>query len=60
MIIGNENGKGIRKDIVRLIPNEIPIHNNCCDKNCLLLSITIFSLILLNALYLKSFLLLKF
>lgn len=48
IIIGNEKGKGIKKEIVRLIPKEIPIHNNCCDKNCLLLSITVVSLILLN------------
>jgi hypothetical protein len=41
IIIGNENGKGIKKEIVKLIPSEIPIHNNCCDKNCLLLSITV-------------------
>ncbi len=42
IIIGNEYGKGTKKEIPRLIPKEIPIHSNCCDKNCLLLSITIY------------------
>lgn len=41
IIIGKENGNGTKKEIVKLIPKEIPIHNSCCDKNCLLLSITV-------------------
>ncbi len=42
IIIGNENGKGIKNEIPKLIPREIPIHINCCDKNCLLLPITVY------------------
>ena len=41
IITGKDNGKGIKNEIARLIPKDIPIHNNCWDKNCLLLSITI-------------------
>lgn len=29
IITGNDRGKGSMKDIVKLIPSEIPIHNNC-------------------------------
>ena len=39
IIIGKENGKGTRNEIARLIPSEIPIHNSCCEMNCLLLSL---------------------
>ncbi len=42
IITGRDKGKGSKKEIVKLMPREIPIHNNCCDKNCLLLSITVF------------------
>ena len=34
---GKEKGKGTNKEIAMLIPSEIPIHNNCCIRNCLLL-----------------------
>ena len=41
IIIGKENGKGTRNEIARLIPSEIPIHNSCCEMNCLLLSLNL-------------------
>ena len=34
---GKEKGKGTNNEIRMLIPSEIPIHNNCCIRNCLLL-----------------------
>jgi hypothetical protein len=30
--MGNEKGNGIRNEIMREIPKEIAIHNNCEDK----------------------------
>lgn len=41
IITGRDNGNGSKNEIARLMPNDIPIHNNCWDKNCLLLPITI-------------------
>lgn len=29
MITGKDNGKGSKNEIARLIPKDIPIHNNC-------------------------------
>src|SRR5919202_5336743 len=34
---GKEKGKGTNNEIAMLIPSEIPIHNSCCKRNCLLL-----------------------
>lgn len=52
MMIGKENGNGINSDIARLIPSDIAIHNNCCERKSLLLlnqSIThIFIITILN------------
>lgn len=45
IIIGREYGKGIRNEMARLIPSEIPIHNNCCDRNCLLSPLNLSQLI---------------
>lgn len=36
-MIGNENGNGINSEIARLIPSDIAIHNNCCERKSLLL-----------------------
>ncbi len=37
IMIGKENGNGINNDIARLIPSDIAIHNNCCERKSLLL-----------------------
>jgi hypothetical protein len=29
IITGKDNGKGSKNEIARLIPKEMPIHNNC-------------------------------
>jgi hypothetical protein len=36
-MIGKENGNGINSEIARLIPSDIAIHNNCCERKSLLL-----------------------
>lgn len=36
-IATREIGNGKNKDMVKLIPNDIPIHNNWANRNCLLL-----------------------
>jgi hypothetical protein len=36
IIMGKEYGKGIRNEMARLMPSEIPIQSNCCERNCLL------------------------
>jgi hypothetical protein len=48
MIIGKEYGKGIRKEIARLIPREIPIQSNCCERNCLLSPLNVDQLICMH------------
>ena len=37
IIRGKEKGKGTVNEIAMLIASEIPIHNSCCKRNCLLL-----------------------
>ena len=37
IMIGRDKGKGTNNEIATLIPSEIPIHNSCCIRNCLLL-----------------------
>lgn len=37
IMIGRDKGKGTNNEIAMLIPSEIPIHNSCCIRNCLLL-----------------------
>ncbi len=36
-MIGSDKGNGISMDIVRLIPKDTTIQNNCVSSNCLLL-----------------------
>ena len=37
IMIGRDKGKGTNIETTTLIPSEIPIHNSCCIRNCLLL-----------------------
>jgi hypothetical protein len=55
IITGRDNGNGSKNEIARLMPNDIPIHNNCWDKNCLLLPITISQVYNYETLYIKCF-----